>query len=255
MTTYTGLKVNDTSTLQGILQSIYFLGKCNASTFDANEYLRIINIYYAKLQEVVRAVNENFYMEIATTDLVIGDGTYTFPDGTGTAKPYEKIKSIWVAFQPANLASPLPSEYVRCDIIDPDSISDPEYIFSADSPKAQMFGKYFVLQPLVTDVTKYPVTDGVKMYYIATQDKLILDTDVPQIFPSFHPAIVTGALIDIHKRLGDDVASERCKKDFADQLEEIKNYASAHIPPEIGVVEGQDEQGGWEYPFGFNSMA
>jgi hypothetical protein len=247
MGTYTGLKLNDTSTLQGILQKIYFDGKCNVNTFDANDYLRIINVYYAQLQEAVRAVNENFYMGIATTDLVIGDGSYTFPDGAGTAPAYEKIKQILVAYQPLDKTAPLDTEYEPVNIIDPTSVSDPAYIFS--QPTAMIFGTYFVLKPLVTDVTKYPVTDGVKMYYIATQDKLILDTDVPKIFPSFHDAIVTGALIDIHHRLGNDVASQEAKKDFERRLEEIKSYASAHIPPELGIVEGQEEQGGWEFPF------
>jgi hypothetical protein len=250
---YTGLKLDDTSTLQGILQKIYFDGKCNVNTFDANDYLRIINVYYAKLQEAVRAVNENFYMGIATADLVIGDGSYTFPDGTGTAPAYEKIKQILVAYQPKDITAPLDTEYEPVNIVDPTSISDPSYTFS--QPTAMVFGTYFVLKPLVTDATKYPVTDGIKMYYIATQDKLATATDVPKIFPSFHSAIVTGALIDIHHRLGNEEASQIAKKDFADQLEEIKSYASAHMPPELGVIEGQEEQGGWEYPFGNSSMA
>ncbi len=256
MTTYPGLQYNDTSsTLGGLLQDIYFLGKCNTNTFSTGDYNRIINKYYGQLQEAVRAVNENFYMTQATSDLIIGDGSYSFPDGSGTAPAYEKIKSIWVAFRPANVATPLVNEYQRVDIIDPDSITDPEYTFNEEQPKAVMFGTYFVLNPLVTDVTKYPVTDGVKMYYIATQDKLVNDTDVPKIFPSFHDAIVQGSLIDIHKRLGDDDASEKAKVLFAKRLAEIKSYASAHIPDELGIVEGQELAGGWVYPFGFNSMS
>ena len=193
-------------------------------------------------------------MGIATCDLVAGDGSYTFPDGAGTAPGYEKIKSIWVAYQPVDITAPLASEYKRVDIIDPDSISDPSYTFNAEQPKAQIFGNYFVLLPLVPAGTP-TVTDGVKMYYVMTQDKLILDTDVPKIFPSFHDAIVTGALIDIHHRLGNDDDSAKCKVEFEKRLEEIKAYASAHIPPELGVVEGQDDLGGWAYPWGFNSMA
>lgn len=258
MTTYTGLKYSDanTATLAGLKQKIYFDTKCNALSLSDGDLNRIVNDYYGQVQEAIRSVNENFYMTIATTDLTIGDGSITFPDGTGTAPAYEKIKSIWVAYNPADITAPLSSEYERVDIIDPDSINDPQYLFSNDAPKAQIFGTYFVLLPLVTDVTKYPVTDGVKMYYIATQDKLTLDTDVPKIFPSFHDAIALGAEIDVHHRLGNEDDEEKAKKAFHDRLEEVKAYASAHIPPEIGVVEGNtDNAGGWSYTWGANSMS
>ena len=257
MTTFAGLQYSDTNTatLAGLKQKIYYDGKCNALSVSDGDMNRIINNYYARVQEVIRAVNENFYMVIATTDLVIGDGSYTFPDGTGTAPAYEKLKAIYVAFMPANIASPQANEYTRVDIIDPTAISDPSYTFSGDAPKAQIFGTYFVLLPLVTDATKYPVTDGVKTYYIATQDKLVNDTDVPKIFPSFHDAIVIGSLIDIHNRMGNDAASEQAKIDFKARLEEVKAYASDHVPDELGIVEGQDEQGGWDFPFGNQSMS
>src|ERR1035437_5607770 len=102
------MKYSDTtsSTLNGLKQDIYFLGKCNSSSISDGDLNRIINKYYGQLQEVVRAVNENFYMAEATANLIIGDGTYTFPDGTGTAPAYEKIKSIWVAFLPKSLTVP-----------------------------------------------------------------------------------------------------------------------------------------------------
>lgn len=243
------------STLYGIKQDIYFLAKCNSTSIPDGDLNRIINKYYGQLQEVVRSVNENFYMIEATADLVIGDGSYTFPDGIGTAPAYEKIKSIWVAYSPENISVPLSLDYTRVDIIDPDSISDPAYTFSQESPKAMMFGTYFVLLPLVTDITKYPVTDGVKIYYIGELDKLVNDTSVPLIFPSFHDAITQGALIDVHARLGNDVESDKAKVMFHNRLEEIKSYASSRIPDELGIVEGQDRLGGWAFPWGFNSMS
>ena len=253
---YTGLQYSDTSsaTLAGLKQDIYFLGKCNSSSISDGDLNRIINKYYAQLQEVVRGVNENFYMVIASTDLVIGDGTYSFPDGlSGTAPAYEKIKSLWVALQPADITNPLVTEYERVNIIDPDAITDPSYTFT--QPTALIFGNYFSLYPILTDTTKYPVTGGVKIYYIATQDKLTNDTDVPKIFPSYHDAITQGALIDIHKRLGDSDASEKAKALFNKRLKDIASYASARIPDEVSIVEGQDAQGGWVYPWGNNSMA
>jgi hypothetical protein len=118
-----------------------------------------------------------------------------------------------------------------------------------------VFGTYFVLLPLVTDATKYPVTGGVKMYYIAEQNKLINDGDIPKIFPSFHDAIVQGSLIDVATRLGNDKLKQDSIQLFAKRLAEIKSYASARVPDEIGVVEGQDGLGGWDYPFGNSSMS
>ena len=257
MTQFQGLAYNDTasSTLAGIKQSLYFLGKFNSSSISDGDLNRIINSYYAQCQEVIRSVNENFYMIQAVADLVIGDGSYTYPDGT-SAPAYEKLKSIWVAYLPQNKAAPLSTEYQRVDIIDPDSIEDPSYEFSADAPKAMMFGSYFVLLPLVTDVTKYPVTNGVKIYYIATQDKLVNDADVPKIFPSFHDAIVHGSLIDVATRLGNDKLKKDSVAMFTKRLAEIKSYASAHLPEQLGLVEGNsDNAGGWSFPFGNSSMS
>src|ERR1035437_410717 len=125
------MKVSDTnaSTLYGLKQDIYFLGHCNADSLADGDFNRIINKYYLQLQEVVRAVNENFYQVSATADLVIGDGSYTFPDGTGTAPAYEKIKQILVSFQPKDITAPLDTEYEVVNIVDPTSISDPAYTF------------------------------------------------------------------------------------------------------------------------------
>lgn len=253
------MQLNDTNTttLDGIQQDIYFLGKCNASSFVDGDLNRIINKYYGQCQEVIRAVNENFYMIAATTDLVIGDGSYTYPDGVGTnaAPSYEKIKAIYAAFQPADITAPLVTEYTRVDCVSPQSIEDPSYTFTPDAPKAMMFGDYFVLTPLVTDATKYPVTKGVKMYYIASQDKLVNATDKPKIFASFQDAIVQGSLIDVSKRLGNKQLQKDSEAEFKKRLAEIKAYASSHVPDELGIVEGQDGAGGWEYPWGNNSMS
>jgi hypothetical protein len=255
MSVYTGLQYNDTSstTLAGLKQDVYFLTKTNSQAILDGDLLRILNKYYAQLQEAVKAVNENFYLAVATSNLVIGDGTYTYPDGTGTAPAYEKVKSIWAAFNPATPATPLTNEFERVNIIDNNQVEDPSYEFT--HPTAVDMGTYFILHPLVTDATIYPVTGGVKIYYIATQDKLVNDTDVPKIFPSFHDAISQGASIDVAERLG----NLQLKKDsialFAKRLADIKAYASGRIADEIGLVEGQESAGGWEYDFGQTNMS
>ena len=192
-------------------------------------------------------------MTVATADLVIGNGSYTFPDGTGTAPAYDKIKSIWAAYLPADKTAPLASEYQPCVCADPDAITNPAYTFS--TPTALMFGTYFVLYPLVTDPTLYPVTNGVKIYYIAEQSKLVNDGDVPRIFPSFHDAITQGSLIDVAQRLGNAQLKADSVALFKKRLEEIKAYASDRIPQEVGILEGQDQAGGWSYPWGQDSMS
>jgi hypothetical protein len=252
------MQYNDTSTLQGIIQDIYFLGKCNGSSVSANNMLRIVNKYYGQLQEAIRSVNENFYMAVATTDLVTGDGTYSYPDGLNSSAPaYEQVRSIWAAYLPNDSTNPLTTEFQRVNIVDPDAISNPAYTFS--NPTALMFGTYFVLLPECSNTTAnpslYPVTNGLKMYYIATQDRLVNDTDVPKIFPSFHDAITQGSLIDIAERLGNDKLKADSVLLFKKRLEDIRAFASARIPPEISIVEGQDGQGGWVYPWGQQSMS
>ncbi len=246
--------LNDTVTLDGILQDLYFEGKFNASTFQQNDLLRIINKYYYQMQTVIRGVNEDFYLIVAVTDLVIGDGSYTLPDGN-TAPPYEKIKSLWGAFTPANPASPLSTEFQRVNMIGPNQVTNPAYEFTI--PTSIMFGNYFVLHPLVTDATKYPVTKGVKMYYIPQLDRLVNPTDKPNIFPDFHDVITWGALTEIAPRLGNQAIEAKAIRKFKDRMEELAQYASNRVldPGAGDVIEGQDTAGGWAYPFGNQSMS
>lgn len=238
------------TTLYGLKQDIYYLGKCNSLSIADGDLNRIINKYYGQLQEVIRSVNENFYMVVATTDLVVGDGSYTYPDGTGTAPAYQKMRSVWAAMTAADLTNPLSTEYQRCIVADPDSISNPGYTFT--NPTVLLFGTYFVLLPLIT---ANPVTRGVKIYYIASQDKLVNDTDVPKIFDSFHDAITQGSLIDIAERLGNDKLKKDSAELFAKRLADIKSYASERLPFASSIVEGQEAQGGWLYPWGQDAMS
>jgi len=251
------MQLNDTTNLIGIKQDLYFTGKFNSSTFDQLDVDRIINKYYGQIQEIIRGINENFYMIVAVTDLVIGDGSYTFPDGVGAgaAPAYEKVKSIWAAFLPQNFLAPLATEYKRVDFIDPNQISQPAYTFT--SPKAQPFGTYFTLLPIpVTADGPYPVKGGLKIYYIQQLDFLVNDTDMPKIFRSFHDAITWGALIDIAPRLRNDKLLKQAQDMFKKRCDDIANYASNRIlDVSDSIIEGQDAQGGWEYPWGQNSMS
>ncbi len=237
---------------------MYYLSKTNSAFFVEGDINRIINKYYSQIQEIIRGVNENFYMIVATTDLVISDGAYDFPDGTGSnaAPAYEKVKSIWASYVPADITNPLPTDYVRVDLVDPNQISQPAYTFNSDQPKALVFGDYFVLLPLVTDATKYPVLKGVKIYYIPVLDKLVNDTDVPKIFSTFHDAITQGSLIDVAQRKGDQTLYKSATEAYKKRCEEIATYASNRIlDVQLSVIEGQDAQGGWEFSWGNNSMA
>jgi hypothetical protein len=249
------MQYGDSLTLQGIREDIYYLAKANTASINPNDLQRIINKYYGQLQEAVRSVNENFYMVVAIANLSALDGTYTYPDGSGTnaAPAYEKMKSIWAAFKPANVLAPLVTEFSRVNCIDPSSISDPSYSFT--QPTAMMFGNYFVLTPFVDNISVFPVTNGLKCYYIARQQALILDTDVPVIFPTFTDAITQGSLIDVAQRMGNDKLKADSERYFAKRLSDIKQYASDRLPLLLGLVEGQDNTGGWTYPFGQDSMA
>lgn len=243
------------ATLYGIKQDIYFLAHCNNASIPDGDLNRIINKYYLQLQEAVRSVNEDFYLVQAVANLVSGDGTYSFPDGTGTAPAYEKMKSIWAAFLPADRNNPQPSEYQRVTIVDPESITDPAYVFS--TPTALMYGTYLVLLPLASQIPQatFPIINGLKMNYVSSNSLLVNPTDTPLIFSSFHDAITQGALIDVAERLGDKSLKADSIKLFAKRLEDIRSYASAHLPDLAGIVEGQDEAGGWDFPFGQQSMS
>lgn len=246
---------NDTVTLNGLQQDIYYLSKTTSATFTTGDMNRIINKYYRQLQSDIRNLNEDFYLLVAITNLIISDGSYSLPDGlSGTAPAYEKIKSILVSLAPANKNIPLKTEFERVQIIQPNSVTDPSYEFT--QPTAIMFGDYFVLHPLVTDVTKYPVVGGVKIYYVPVLSDLVNDTDIPKIFPDYHDVIVWGSLIDIAIRLGKTELFTKATSMYKKRREEMKESASNRVlDGQSGVIEGQDTVGGWAFPFGNQSMS
>jgi hypothetical protein len=247
----------DSSTLYGLKQDIYYLGKVNSAFISDGDLNRIINKYYGQIQERIRKINENFYLVQAIADLVATtNGTYSYPDGTGTAPAYEKMKSVWAAFQPADPSVPLTSEFQRAIIADPDSINNPAYTFS--TPTVLLFGTYFILLPYTDQLpgATFPVIGGVKAYYIAQNQKLVNDTDVPLIFPSYHDAITHGSLIDVAQRKGDLQLKEDSIALFKKRCEDIEAFASNHLPDDqVAILEGQDFGGGWAYPWGQNSMS
>ncbi len=154
-----------------------------------------------------------------------------------------------------NINAPLASEYERVTIIDPNQVTNPAYEFTI--PTAIMFGDYFVLHPLVTNTTLYPVLKGVKMYYIPQLDKLVNDTDKPQIFPDYHDFITWGALTEIAPRLGNPTLKAYAEAKFKQRKDDVVTYASNRVLDLQGgdQIEGQDSQGGWVYPFGQQSMS
>lgn len=251
--------LNDTLTLNGILQDLYFEGGFTANTFKRNDLLRIVNKYYQQMQSIIRGVNEDFYLIVAVTNLVTpGDGSYTLPNGN-IAPSYEKIKSIWASFNPQNPSAPLVAEYDRVTIIGANQVTNPAYEFSI--PTAIMFGNYFILHPLPNNSGVYPnfpiVINGVKIYYIPQLATLVNDTDMPNIFPDYHDVITWGALTELAVRLGNATLLATAQQKFKDRGEDLRTYASQRILDlQAGdVIEGQDASGGWVYPYGQQSMS
>jgi hypothetical protein len=246
------MQLNDNTNLIGILQDLYFNGHFNASTYSRLDLNRIVNKYYHMLQEDLRGVNEDFFLISSTATLPLystNNGTFTLPLGSDGQIDCEKIKSIWVAINPASPAAPQPSEFVRVTIIDANAITDPSYVFT--NPTAVMFGAYFVTYPQFTDTTIFPVTGGMKLYYIQRQVDLVNDTDVPNILPDYHDAITAGALIDIARRQRDYDLLAEAKQTFKDRRAEMKADAAQRVLDiEPAYVEGQSSQGGWYFSHG-----
>ena len=238
------MQLNDNTNLIGIKQDIYFNAKINASTFQQLDLNRIINKYYKMLQEDLRAINEDYFLVSTTADIPVPTSSYLTFDIPSDS---EKIKSLWAAVSPANNASVLQTEYVRCAIINPNKITDPTYAFS--NPTCIMFGSYFALAPILANTTT--ITKGLKCYYIPIQTDLVNDNDVPNIMSDYHDGITWGSLIDIAQRQGDDKMAKKADDMFTKRREAMKADAGNRIlDTEPQYVEGQGNEGGWSFPFG-----
>lgn len=243
------MQLSSSATLNDLKSDIYFKAKITANTFNANDINRIINIYYKIVQEDIRATNEDFFLVSAKADLQLfsnNQGVYTYPTDM------EKIKSFWVAMQPLNSATPLYTEYIRCQVIDANAITDPSYAFS--NPTIINFGTYFSLMPQLIDTKIYPVTGGMKIYYIPVQADLVNSTDTPLIPADYHDVITWGALIDISARMGKPELRTQAVKMFKERREAMKrDIAGRILNNESSYVEGQGSNGGWAFPFGNSS--
>lgn len=246
------MQLNDTTNLNGIYQDIYFNGKITANTFPANDLLRIVNKYYMIAQSDIRAINEDFFGSFHFQQLQTNSGL-TFPNQYSLPTLYEKIKGIYASYSPQNTASPVwPTEYVPFTLINQDQLSDLQYNFDASNPYAVIYGNYFLIEPLPTQ----NVTNGILIFSIDLQTALANATDMPNIFADYQDVITWGSLIDIAIRKGDQVLWKQATAMFAQRRKEMKEYASGRVP-DLGtaIVEGQDDTGGWFYPFGQNPMS
>jgi hypothetical protein len=238
------MQLNDTTTLIGIKQDMYFNAGFNANTYAQNDLNRIINKYYKMVQEDIRAVNEDFFLVSTKSDIATPTTAplvFTYPSD------YEKLKSFWVAATPVSVSAPLATEYARCTVIDTNKITDPTYAFT--NPTVVAFGSYFVLYPILTNTQV--ITGGMKLYYIPTQIDLANDTDVPNVFPDYHDVITAGALIDIARRMGNQVLLKDAQTTFKNRRAEMKSDAGGRIlDVQPAYVEGQGSSGGWSFPFG-----
>ena len=247
------MQLNNSITLNDICNDIYFNAKVNASYFGGtvatagNDLLRIINKVYKQLQDEIRAVNEDFFLEISTRDLIADTGG-TYPNEYPLPTDFEKIRQIQVALQPADKTNPQIGEYQKCNLIGWQSINSPAYQ-DFTTPTCVMFDKYFHFFPL-PGASLLPVTKGLKCFYIPLQADLVNNTDTPNIFSNYHDVITWGSLIDIATRKGDMTLLKIASEMYKNRKDEMKAYASAYIldiQPEY--VEGQDNAGGWSYPW------
>ncbi len=249
------MQLNDTSTtLNGIKQDIYFIAKITVNTFSAGDLNRIINKYYKQAQSIIRAVNEDFFMEIAATNLVTNSGG-TYPNEYPLPVDYEKVKQIQVAFTPASITLPLNSEFQVLQIVGQESISNPSVAITI--PTAIVMDNSFFLypDPSVTASLVLPVTNGIKIFYIKKQADLVNDGDVPNIFSDYHDVITWGSIVDIALRIGNQTLFSEAMAVYQKRMLEMREYASQRVL-ELGspYIDGQS-LGNWDYNFGKNSMS
>lgn len=231
-----------------IREDIYFNAKINSSTFTGAEILKYINDGYREAQMLIRGINENYFLVYDTTTLQlssVNDSSYTYPDDC------EKVVQLQVALQPADSSSPLSSEFQVCNFISQSQIQNPNVTFSR--PHAVAFGDYFVLYPTLvnTSATTYPVTNGMKIYYIQRLAELTSDTDVPNFNKDYHQYITWYVVDILCNRLNKTTLRDNARLKKKEWAENLTRYISGREMDMQGLIlEGQSGNFGWDYPFG-----
>ena len=225
-----------------IKNNAFFQAKVNTSTYNAITINSIANKYYSKVQDAVRAVNEGYFDRQYVTDYIFGVNSYALDPS------WEKIKQFYVTENPKDKTAPQDYEYVQCPIIHAEQVSDPNYQFSG--PTAIIYADYFTVYPFPVDSTLFPITNGLKIIATERLVPLVNDTDTTSTPPDYDDLISIGIAIDLARRQGNQSLLDDLKKEFKDGISEMKAGLSPRTPMESGIIEGQENYGFWNYPYG-----
>lgn len=202
-----------------LLSQIRFLTNQNSTTLSDADCVRLMNIYFNRLVQSIVDVNEDFFADYQTFDLVASQREYTLPTDC------LKIKRLEVTYDGTNWhkAEPILQHEAELPLDDSNAtVVDGDY--STSYPRYHVFDNSYFLYPRPTA----NVTDGGKLWYIQRQTALAADSaeSAVTIPIEFHYLIAEGASADVFRRLGKENRAQVADANFARGEQQMKAKVS-----------------------------
>jgi hypothetical protein len=191
-----------------ILAQIRFLTNQNATTLGDTDCVRLMNIYFNRLVQSIVDVNEDFFADYSTFDLVNAQREYTLPTDC------LKIKRLEISYDATNWdkATPITEHEIGIPL-DDSNATEVDTNFSSNNPAYHIFNGSLFLYPKPSAASE----EGGKLWYIKRQTALAADTTEANItIPiEFHYLIAEGASADVFRRLGKEDRAQVADSNFA----------------------------------------
>lgn len=219
---------SDTSTKQGIVEETDFFANSDSSTYPITSKTRNINRWLDRVCYLIQSADQawqfddsnNSDLPIATTDLVSGQGDYTF-DTT-----FLKILKVMVADQSGNFYEIFPTDVFNHNFTQESQNMVDGYVYKYDKTGNSLF---------LFNTPNYSYTGGIKIYYQRNMNYFTTTdtTATPGFNPQFHRILSLGAALDL------------C---LAKDLPQAKNLAVKVQEMEQGMLEFYSNRGKDEPP-------
>lgn len=192
-------------TLNDVFTDVRYNSGKDSTLLSNTDLTRIANKYYYLLLRELIDINEDFYAEISSTDLVSSQREYPLPtDSTssGYGGGLIKLQRVEVTYDNTNwyIGTPISPQTIPGPItLD----TDLNQIYDKSAPVYWYKDRSLFLAP-VPGTGDYTTAGNanLRIFWIKRKNELVATTDVPDIPKDFLAILTEGMLIDVFRQYG-----------------------------------------------------
>ncbi len=232
-------------TVSDLNDQVRYEANLTAQDLPDADLLRLYNKHYQDLITDIVNLDENFFFEISSADLIATQQEYTLPRKTlSDASTTEAMKTIKVELQLDGETFFTAKRMSITEFDNPVEVNDQTWVndnFRTNEPAYFIAEQSLFLLPFPV----LTVVGGIRLYYAERPNDLADSNDSPhQGFPlSYHYLLVEGALMDIGRRFRKtDLEASSTNKFNAGSAEMLNELEPRSLDEDLGFVANDDYQ-------------